>query len=67
MFRLLASCDRPVISAKDAAVRAGASLETARQLLESLADAHVVERVEPWQYRLHYLLRLFGRNVRRSP
>lgn len=65
MFRLLASYDEPVISAQSAAVRSELPLETGRQLLEDLAEAHLVEHVGPWRYRLQYLLGLFGRSVGR--
>lgn len=63
MFRLLASDNKPVISVESAAVLADTHPETGRRLLESLADAHMVERVAPWQYRFQHLLRIFGRTA----
>jgi tetratricopeptide (TPR) repeat protein/transcriptional regulator with XRE-family HTH domain len=60
LFRLLGLHDGPNITARAGAALAGLSEPDCERLLGSLADAHLLEVVEPGRYRLHDLLQLFA-------
>ncbi|GLW12784.1 regulatory protein AfsR [Microtetraspora sp. NBRC 13810] len=61
MFRLLGLLDGPDLGLPAAAALAGLPDEQARDLLDHLVDAQLVENHTPDRYRLHDLLRLFAR------
>lgn len=61
MFRLLGMLAGPDISLSAAAALADLPEERARDLLDHLADAQLVDGYLPDRYRLHDLLRLFAR------
>ncbi|GAB2921838.1 XRE family transcriptional regulator [Micromonospora polyrhachis] len=61
MFRLLGLHPGPDISTHAAAALAGIPLTEARQLVDGLADAHLVEHVGRDRCRLHDLLRAYAR------
>ncbi|MDH2424005.1 BTAD domain-containing putative transcriptional regulator [Sphaerisporangium sp. TRM90804] len=65
MFRLLSLLGRSDISVEVAAALADRSEAQTADLLDHLADAHLLEAAEPGWYRMHGLLRLFAREQAR--
>jgi tetratricopeptide (TPR) repeat protein len=59
-FRLLGLHPGPDVGAPAAAAVLGTRTEEARQLLETLAGVHLLERIGRSRYRLHDLLRLYA-------
>jgi len=59
-FRLLSLHPGPDISTPAAAALIGVSLTCARQLLDALRHAHLIESVSHDRYRFHDLLRLYA-------
>ena len=60
MFRLLGLSPGTDVSLEAAAALADIAPGVAAPLLETLTDAHLVDRTEPDRYRLHDLLRLYA-------
>ncbi|WP_308424018.1 ATP-binding protein, partial [Saccharopolyspora thermophila] len=60
LFRLLGVHPAPEFSVSSVAALAGTSYGQARQRLEALADAHLVEQVSRGRYQLHDLLRSYA-------
>jgi DNA-binding SARP family transcriptional activator len=60
MFRLLGLHAGTDISGSAAAVLAGTDMAGARRLLETLADAHLLEEVGPDRFRFHELVRVYA-------
>ncbi|MFF0431005.1 BTAD domain-containing putative transcriptional regulator [Streptomyces sp. NPDC004327] len=60
-FRLLSLLDTPDVPLSVAAALLGAGEHTAEKLAEDLVDAGMLESPAPGRYRLHDLLRLYGR------
>jgi hypothetical protein len=65
LFRLLAACPGPDVSAASAAVLTDVPEAAARRLLGDLASAHLVEPVAgaTRRWRMHDLLRLYARQL----
>ncbi|WP_101783614.1 AfsR/SARP family transcriptional regulator [Nonomuraea indica] len=62
-FRLLASSDADDFGTGAAAALLGTDEYTAEDLCETLVDVSLLESVAPGRYRLHDLLRLYGRGL----
>ncbi|MEO3825285.1 tetratricopeptide repeat protein [Actinomadura sp. B10D3] len=60
LFRLLGLHAGPDISLQAAAVLADVDPVTARGLLDTLANAHMLEESAPYRYRFHDLLRVYA-------
>jgi hypothetical protein len=60
MFRELGRYPANEISAHAAAAIVGLPVAQAKQLLDQLLDAHMVEQRRPDRYELHDLLRLYA-------
>jgi tetratricopeptide (TPR) repeat protein len=60
LFRMLGVHAGPDISAPAAAALTGTALTEVRQLLDVLADAHMLEQTAPDRYRFHDQLRLYA-------
>ncbi len=62
-FRLLGLHPGPDIGRYAAAALTGQTVEQARQALETLARAHLIQRAGPGRYALHDLLRGYAREL----
>ncbi len=63
LFRSLGLFDGTDISPPIAAALTGSAVEEAEPLLETLADAQLIQAQAPGRYRMHDLLRLFAREL----
>ncbi|WP_262282756.1 BTAD domain-containing putative transcriptional regulator [Micromonospora sp. MA102] len=67
VFRLLGLHPGQRFDNRVAAALADVGLPVAQDLLDELVDAHLAEEVEPGRYRLHDLIREYGRTLLGAP
>jgi tetratricopeptide (TPR) repeat protein len=60
LFRLLGLIPGPAISVLGAAALTGLPVSASRELLQDLANAHLVQQYTPGRYRMHDLVRLYA-------
>ncbi|TYB35601.1 tetratricopeptide repeat protein [Micromonospora sp. AP08] len=67
LFRLLGLHPGARFDSRVAAALGDVGLPLAEDLLDELVDAHLAEEVEPGRYRLHDLIREYGRTLLSAP